>query len=194
MDFQTVIFNRLKEIFTEATYPGTNPIAGTAVHRTPQTTPASAQANPAFSKNKAMIAAGATVASAGGITYGANKLVNTITKAPTIYQGPQGVLKNPLYNPQKNAPDTSHFFNSGKSSTPVAPIINPADNLSTKLGNASDQMGAQIDTVKAASKNAIGHAADFATVHPGVALGAGAVGAAAWLARRRALKRVSKGF
>jgi len=167
MDFQTIIFNNLKKMFTEGD---------------PDPLPPPPAANK-FSKGKAALygtAALGTTALGLGAYKGVQAGVNKIQTAPNI--------PNPLYN-QNLVPKNNMSSGSNLASAAV-----DGQTASEKIANASGAMSQQASHVGDAAKSAIGHAADFATANPGTALAAGAVGTAAWLARRRALKNVSRGI
>lgn len=168
MDFQTVIFNRFKKLFTEGTKAG---VLGT-------------------------LGVGGLAATG----YYANKGVNWV-------QG-QKEFKNPLSTPDGIARQTAsdnlakygsagppHLRNPSVATDHVANTVAPhAAGFDDKVGNAAHALSQQAGAIKDMGKSAIGHAADFTTTHPGAAIAAGAIGTAAWLARRRALKKVSRGF
>jgi hypothetical protein len=183
MDFQTVIFNRLKEIFTEGTKAGlAGGVAGT-------------------------LGVGG-LAAAG---YYANKGVNWV-------QG-QKTFRNPVSTPDAIARQTAsdHLAKYGTAGSPAnhtyashantaatgaadhantaaTHVAGAAPNVHDQIGHASAALSQQAGVIKDIGKSAVGHAADFTTKHPGAAIAAGAIGTAAWLARRRALKNANRGL
>jgi hypothetical protein len=169
MDFQTVIFNRLKEIFTEGTKAG---VAGT-------------------------LGVGG-LAAAG---YYANKGVNWVRG--------QEKLRNPISTPDAIARQTAsdnlakygthgspanHANTAADAANHANTAAGAAPDVHKQVANATEALSQQAGAIKDMGKSAVGHVADFTTKHPGAAIAVGAIGTAAWLARRRALKKMNRGF
>lgn len=168
MDFQTIIFDNVKQIFSEDINDTTKQ-----------------QLKGAGKAGLAVAGLGAL----GGSAYLMNKGYQSLKNQPTI--------NNPLHQ-SGEAPNTlqQRIENVKKSinastnnSTPVAP-----QSVAQKWANAGDAVGDKLGAAKDSAKSIVGHIGDMVAAHPTAALATGAVGTAAWLARRRALKNASRGL
>jgi len=167
MDFQTVIFDDVKRMFSEDVNDATKQ-----------------QFKGAGKAGLAVAGLGAL----GGSAYLMNKGYQSLRNNPK--------LDNPVYNASNSQTSLQQKIENVKKGISSSNTTQPIDGQSVahKWANAGDAMGNKLGDAKEATKSIVGHVGDMVAAHPTAALATGAVGTAAWLARRRALKNASRGL
>ena len=186
MSFQSLIFDKIKNILTEAP-------SGNAYQNTVDSATAPTPSAPRFQKTKgAAYGAGGTILA--GSTYLGYKHLQQKPRLNFIGNPNSAVsvsTANPIYNP--DAAQAAGQTTQAAGQTAQAAGVTPGS-VADKTAAAMKSLSTAGAGVKDAVKSGLGHAADFVATNPGTALGIGAAGIAAWLARRRALKNASRGL
>ena len=161
MDFKKIISRQINNLF-EQTNTNPNP-----------NNPSSANQNKKSINN--LIAAGAAGAAGAGVG-------SAIGGAALMRKS------NTQANVQKPSETVSSAVS--KAGDAAANVQKPSETVSSAMSRAGEQVQSVAPAIKTAAKSAVTHAADFVAQNPGVALGTAAAGTAAWLAKRRALKKM----
>lgn len=215
MDFQTVIFNRFKKLFVEDT--SVNVSRGESVYKDVKTKDKSKELSKGVEAPKEASASetkpGETKSKETGQTGIKSRYSNLSDgkkAAVNIGVGLGGVgavtatgaginsALNSSHDAGVKSANAAHAADAAETATKVAAkhaVDSPSGAaLGEKGANAYHAIKKTLGSGEDAAKNIAGHGLDTISSHAGPALAAGAIGTAAWMARRRALKNVSRGL